>query len=176
MEMVFLIIDVISSIGKLEYELSPQIICESYCTFNNFSEFNYHSEIDPIIHTIKLVSSLELMNDEYEITDEIEELLKKKYWIDSDRDQLIIAEIIITEFPDNWRERMDTTWSYWLDEIDGDHSVIGLRADEILERDIYNQPFDNGSLYYINTIKIHDAFDSDNIVINLINYSFESIS
>ncbi|MFK4474915.1 hypothetical protein ABH897_004683 [Paenibacillus sp. RC73] len=167
-----MIIDLITSTGRLEYEVLPFVTCETYCEFNDFPEFHYNSDIDPIVHNIKLVVSLEVINDEYEITDEIEELLKKKYWVDEDRDQLIIAKMTITEFPNTWRERMDVTWSYWLDVIDGDHLVIGSRADEISERELYDNPFDNGSLYYIKDIAVHDSFDNDDIEIDLIRYTF----
>ncbi|WP_348620183.1 hypothetical protein [Paenibacillus polymyxa] len=117
---------------------------------------------------------MEVINDEYEITGEIEELLKKKYWVDEDRNQLIIAKMTITEFPNTWREHMDVTWSYWLDAIDGDHLVIGSRADEILKRELYDNPFDNGSLYYIKDIVVHDSFGNDDIETDLIRYTFRN--
>lgn len=167
-----MIIDLLTSTGRLEYEVLPSVTYETYCEFIDFPEVDYNSDIDPIVHTIKLVVPLEVINDEYEITDEIEELLKEKYWIDEDRDQLIIAKMTMTEFPNTWRERMDVTWSYWLDAIDGDHLVIGSRADEISERELYDNPFDNGSLYYIKDIAIHDSFYNDDIEIDLIRYTF----
>ncbi|BFH61909.1 hypothetical protein [Paenibacillus azoreducens] len=167
-----MLIDLITLAGRLEYEVLPSVTYETYCEFIDFPEVDYNSDIDPIVHTIKLVVSLEVLNDEYEITDEIEELLKKKYWVDEDRDQLIIAKMTMTEFPNTWRERMDVTWSYWLDAIDGDHFVIGSRADEISERELYDNPFDNGSLYYIKDIAVHDSFDNDAIEIDLIRYTF----
>lgn len=169
-----MLIDLMTSTGRLEYEVLPSVTCETYCEFNDFPEFHYNSDIDPIIHTIKLVVSLEVINDEYEITGEIEELLKKKYWVDEDRNQLIVAKMTITEFPNTWREHMDVTWSYWLDAIDGDHLVIGSRADEISERELYDNPFDNGSLYYIKGAAVHGSFDNDDIETDLIRYTFRN--
>lgn len=169
-----LIIDLITSTGRAEYEVLPSVTYETYCEFIDFPEVDYNSDIAPIVHTIKLVASLELMHGEYEITDEIEELLKKKYWVDEDRDQLIIARMTMTEFPNTWREHMDVTWSYWLDAIDGDHLVIGSRADELTERELYGNPFENGSLYYIQNIVVHDSFNIDDLEIDLIRYTFKN--
>ncbi|MDT8976444.1 hypothetical protein RQP50_09345 [Paenibacillus sp. chi10] len=167
-------IDLLTSNGRREYEVLPSVAYETYCEHIDFPEVDFNSDIDPIVHTIKLVSNLELIIDKYEITDEIEEQLKKKYWIDENRDQLIIAKMTMTEFPNAWRERMDVSWFYWLDAIDGDHMVIGSRADEIIDRELYDTPFDNGSLYYIGDITIHDSFDYDDIEIDLIRYTFRN--
>ncbi|MFB5270004.1 hypothetical protein ACE41H_24925 [Paenibacillus enshidis] len=55
---------------------------------------------------------------------------------------------------------MDATWSYWLDAVDGDHLIVGSRADEILDRELYDDPFDNGSLSYPSFIASKETTNS----------------
>ncbi len=43
-----MLIDLMTSTGRLEYEVLPSVTCETYCEFNDFPEFHYNSDIDPI--------------------------------------------------------------------------------------------------------------------------------
>lgn len=169
-----LIIDLSTSSKKMNIEVFPTVKYETHCELFDFPEADYNSDMLPISHIVKLVTSLEMLNDEYGITEEIEDILRERYWIDEDENQLIIAKMAMTEFPNSWRERMEVTWSYWLDAIDGDHLVVGSRADEIMDRDLYGNPFDNGSLYYIYDVDVHGSFKNKDIEINLLRYTFSN--
>ncbi len=169
-----MIINLLTPDGSLKIDLLPSVIHKTHCELLDFPEVKLDSDVYPIIHSITLVSSLEIIRDEYRNTEQIEELLKEKYWVDEEMDQLVIAKMTITEFPDLWRDQMNVTWSYWLDTVDGDHMVIGLRADEILERELYDAPFIDGSLYYIKDIALHNSFSNKDIEMNLLRYTFRN--
>ncbi|MEN1985660.1 hypothetical protein [Paenibacillus hubeiensis] len=169
-----MIINLSTTDGNLEIELSPSVIHKTYNEQIDFPEIEFNSDVSPIIHSIRLISSLEFILDENRNTERLEELLKENYWIDEEKDHLVIAEMIISEFPELWRDRMDVNWSYWLDAVDGDHMVVGLRADEIIERDLYDMPFDGGSLYYIKNFTVHNSFSNQDIEKNLLRYTFEN--
>lgn len=167
-----MIIDLSTSSKKLNIEVFPTVKYETHCELFDFPNADYNSDMMPIFHIVKLVTSLEIINDEFGVTEEIEDILKERYWVDEEEDQIIIAKMTMTEFPNSWRERMEVTWSYWLDAIDGDHLVVGSRADEIIDRELYDNPFDNGSLYYIQDVAVHDSFKNSEIEINLLRYTF----
>ncbi|MBW7475690.1 GNAT family N-acetyltransferase [Paenibacillus oenotherae] len=90
-------------------------------------------------------------------------------------DQIIIARLEITEFPDEWKEEMETSWHNWLDALDGDHAIVGARADQIVDEDIYEEDFYYGSLYYIWRLDVHPNFRGEEIGIKLINYTFKHL-
>jgi len=144
-----MIIELTTSSEIKKIKVLPSVMYQTYCESLEFPDIEYNSDMQPIIHEVELVVSLEVANDEYEISEEIEENLKKKYWIDKEKNHIIIGKMTMTEFLDSWRENMGASWSYWLDALDGDHLVVGSRADEIIKRDLYDDPFDFGSLFYI---------------------------
>lgn len=152
-------------------EIFPSVIHKSHCELSDFPQNDFNLDVDPIFHTLKLVVSLDLIKEEYEY---IEEELLEKYWIDKERNLLIIAKLRMTEFPNTWREIMGDSWSYWLDAVDGDHHVIGCRADEIIERELYDEPFDNGSLFYIQDLDVHESFKGEDLDVQLLRYTFQS--
>lgn len=167
-------IELLISGEKLKLELYPSVTCEMHCKFLDFPKVEYDPDMEPIVHIVKLVVSLDSLNDEYEITEAIEESLKEKFWIDEENDELIIAKMVMTQFPDSWRKRMKVSWSYWLDAVDGDHLVIGSRADEIIERGLYKNPFTNASLYYIQDLNVHEYFKGNDTDIHLLRYTFQN--
>ncbi|MBA4535362.1 hypothetical protein [Brevibacillus halotolerans] len=169
-----MIIEILTSSGKLIFETNPSVTCKTHCEFLDFPEVEYYSDMHSIVHIVKLVVSLELLNDEHEITEEIEKNLKERFWIDEENDQLIIAKMIITQFPDSWRKRMKASWSDWLDAVDADHLIIGSRADEIIERGLYRNPFANASLYYIQDLYVHEYFKGNDTDIHLLRYTFQN--
>ncbi|NGM84786.1 GNAT family N-acetyltransferase [Paenibacillus sp. 7124] len=156
-----------------EYEIYPFISYESQCNDLDFPEPSFDPSSSFIFHTVKLVASLDLLTDEYDNSEEIIQRLKESYAIDEDKNLIDIAELHITEFPNEWKDEIGPNWFYWLDAIDGDHAVVGSRADEILDRELYDDPFDFGSLYYIQTLKVHKAFRGEKLGLQLINYAFE---
>ena len=169
-----MIIVLSTSSKNLNIEVFPTVKYETHCELFGFPDADYNTDMMPIFHIVKLVASLDTINDESEVTEEVEDILKECYWIDEEENQLVLAKMTMTEFPNSWREQMEVTWSYWLDAIDGDHLVVGSRADEILDRDLYDNPFDNGSLYYIHDLDVHDSFKNNGIEINLIRYTFSN--
>ncbi|SFF32857.1 hypothetical protein SAMN04487969_12653 [Paenibacillus algorifonticola] len=146
-------------------------------TFNEYleyPEFEENYDFSPIRHGIKLVASLDMILDETKEQD-IEEKLKAEYYLDDESNELVIAKISITEFPAEWKENMEDSWFMWLDTLDGDHCVIGSRADEIEEQDLYDDPFSFGSLFYIERIDVHPKFRGQHTGINLIQYTFKHL-
>ncbi|KQO18306.1 hypothetical protein ASF12_06695 [Paenibacillus sp. Leaf72] len=63
----------------------------------------------------------------------------------------------------------------WLDTLDEDHCIIGNRADQIEEHDLYNDPFSFGSLFYIRRVDVHPKFRGQHTGINLIQYTFKNL-
>lgn len=159
---------------KLKIELSPSVIYSSQCTLFDFPEVDFNTDMMPIYHSIEVSSSLELISEQYNLTEALENQLAEKYWINQEDDTIILAKLVITEFPNEWKEQMDVSWGYWLDALDGDHAVIGSRADEILEREIYDEPFEFGSLFYVQDLKIHSDFYSSKLAVDLLKYTFEN--
>lgn len=165
-------IEFIDSDGLVTYEINPTVSYESFCNFMDFPEPSFEPEMSVISHRVRIVCSLELFYDEYEVTAEIEKQLHQKYKIDSSLNMIEIAELEITEFPNEWKDRMKFAWGYWLDALDGDHAVIGTRADEIEERNLYDNPLELGDLFYIRTLLVHPRFRGNKLGIRLIQYTF----
>ncbi|MRN56744.1 hypothetical protein [Paenibacillus monticola] len=161
---------------KVKVELSPSVEYSSNCTLMDFPDVNFSSAMGPIYHTIKVISSLDLIREEYELTETVDEQFSEKYWINKEEDKIILAKLVITEFPNEWKEQIDESWAYWLDALDGDHAVIGSRADEILERGIYDDDlFEFGSLFYVKDLEIHHEFNSSKFAIDLLRFTFGNL-
>ncbi|AWP28109.1 GNAT family N-acetyltransferase [Paenibacillus sp. Cedars] len=156
--------------GLMKIEISPQVKLVTYGRLFEFPEIKL-DEYTPIYHSIKLVYPLDLIELEYSLTEEIENQIKAKYYVEDN--QIIIASLNITEFPDDWKEEMETSWFNWLDVLDGDHAIIGARADQIVDEDVYNEHFHFGSLYYIQRLDVHPNFRGEEIGIKLINHTFK---
>lgn len=161
--------------GPVRYFFDPSVSYTSCCNIMDFPEVDFNSDVEPIFHMVQLVTSLDLLRDEFELTEKTEAEIKNKYWVEDESDQIVIGKITITEFPNEWKEEMGVTWSYWLDALDGDHAVIGNRADEILRRNLYDDPFDFGSLFYIQQLKVHPIFRGEKIGLNLIRFTFKNL-
>lgn len=155
--------------GLMKIEILPQVTLSTYGRLFEFPEIKL-DEYTPIHHSIKLVYSLDLIELEYPLTEEIENQIKAKYYVEDN--QIIIASLDINEFPDDWKEEMGTSWFNWLDVLDGDHAIIGARADQIVDEDVYDEHFDFGSLYYIQRLDVHPNFRGEEIGIKLINHTF----
>ncbi|SEB10615.1 GNAT family N-acetyltransferase [Paenibacillus sp. 276b] len=156
--------------GVMQIEISPQVTLETYGRLFEFPEIKL-DEYTPIYHSIKLVYPLDLIESEYSLTEEVEKQIKAKYYVEDN--QIIIASLDITEFPDDWKEEMETSWFNWLDVLDGDHAIIGARADQIVDEDVYDEHFDFGSLYYIRRLDVHPNFRGEEIGRKLINHTFK---
>lgn len=166
-------IELFDSKEKVTYDIYPTISYESFCNYLSFPEPEFDPDLSMIVHELKIVASLELLRDENNFTQEIEDEIRTKYKIDEDSDLIEIAKVIITEFPNQWKEEMEVSWFYWLDALNGDHAVIGTRADEILNRELYDDPFDYGSLFYIQSLEVQPPFRGENLGIKLIQYGFK---
>lgn len=166
-------IEFIDSNQKIVYEVYPTISHESFCNYLDFPEPNFEPDLSMITHRIRIIASLDLFIEEYNVTEEIKDQLKQQYKLNEEENSIEIAKVTITEFPNEWKEHMEVTWFYWLDALDGDHAVIGSRADEILDRELYEDPFDLGSLFYVQSLKVHPLFRGNKLGIKLIEYAFK---
>ncbi|MDQ0170510.1 GNAT family N-acetyltransferase [Paenibacillus tundrae] len=153
-------------------EFSPQVVLNTCGRMFDFPEMSF-DECTPISHSVRLVYPLDLIDIELNgpLTEDIENQIKAKYYVEDN--QIIIASLDITEFPDEWRLEMGMSWFYWLDALDGDHAIVGERANQIVEEDIYEDHFDYGSLYYIQRVDVHPNFRGEKIGIKLINHAFK---
>lgn len=156
---------------KERIELSVSVSHESFSGFLDFPEVDFNNDCYPIHHTIKLLASTDMLREDLGSLN-IESELDAKYHYDKVSDELTIAKITISEFPSDWKEKMGDSWFMWLDALDGDHAVVGERADEIEENDLYDDPFLFGSLFYINRVDVHPLFRGNKTGINLIIYTF----
>ncbi|MFF2484608.1 GNAT family N-acetyltransferase [Paenibacillus sp. NPDC058071] len=154
----------------IKIDISPQVDLVTYGSLFEFPEITFN-EYSPISHSVKIVYPFESIELDYPLTEDIENQIKAKYHVEDD--QIIIARLEITEFPDEWKEEMETSWFEWLDALDGDHAIVGARADQIVNDDIYEEDFDFGSLYYIQRLDVHPNFRGEGIGIKLINHSFK---
>ncbi|WP_171716139.1 hypothetical protein [Paenibacillus phytohabitans] len=166
-------VEIENSNQRIKVDLYPTVEYEAGATFHDFPEMEFNADTGPIYHTIKVTSSLEMILEECKGDETLEKQISERYWIDKEEDKIIMAKMVITEFPNDWKERIDESWAYWLDALDGDHAVIGNRADEILERDLYDDPFDCGSLFYVQDLEIHPEYSSSGFTIDLLKYTFE---
>ncbi|MGG1519038.1 hypothetical protein ABE504_26745 [Paenibacillus oryzisoli] len=156
---------------KESIELSVSVSHESFSSFPDFPEIDFNYGCYPIHHTIKLLASTEILREELGYLN-LKSELEGKYHYDKSTDELIIAKISISEFPSEWKETMGDSWFMWLDALDGDHAVVGERADEIEENDLYDDPFLFGNLFYIDRVDVHPLFRANKTGINLIIYTF----
>jgi len=154
-------------------ELLTSISYASRCELINFPNVDIDADTSPIFHFVELVSSLSLLRDEYRFDENTEKTLQEKYLIDSERDQLVLAKLCITEFPDAWRQEIGESWFDWLDAIDADHAVIGARADQIENEDLFDDPFLFGSLFFIYRLDVHPSFRRNKTGIKLIQHTFK---
>ena len=51
--------------------------------------------------------------------------------------------------------------------------MVGCRADEIIERELYDDPFDMGSLFYIQDTEVHESIEQQDINLQLIQFTFQ---
>ncbi|BBI30721.1 hypothetical protein [Cohnella abietis] len=152
-------------------ELSTSVKYTSCSHFLDFPEVNFDSDCTPIHHTVKLMASAGLLREELNCLD-IESKLNGKYHYDKSSDEFIIAKLTISEFPSEWKELMEESWSMWLEALDGDHVSVGNRADEIEENELYDDPFLFGSLFYIKRVDVHPLFRGNRTGTSLIKYTF----
>jgi len=154
-------------------DVTPELIFKSRGTLYEFPHLDFNEDYQPICHTISVVVSMESIELECKLTDEGEKHIKTRYHFDDQEDQIVIARLEITEFPNEWKVEMDTSWFYWLDALDGDHAVIGNRADEIVHDDLYENAFQGGSLYYLERLDVHPDFRGNKLGLKLIQHTFK---
>ncbi|MFE6795361.1 GNAT family N-acetyltransferase [Paenibacillus chitinolyticus] len=159
-----------SETGLIKIDISPNVKLDTYGGMFGFPEIMFN-ECTPISHSVKIIYPLDFIELDCPLTDEIENQIKAKYHVEDD--QIIIASLDVTEFPGEWKEEMETSWYNWLDALDGDHAIVGARADQIVDEDIYEEVFDFGSLYYIQRLDVHPNFRGEEIGIKLINHTFK---
>ncbi|WP_260871281.1 N-acetyltransferase [Paenibacillus sp. Y412MC10] len=157
----------------LKIDVSPKMVYESNGTLYEFPHSEFNEEYQPIYHTISVVVSMEQIDMECTLTQEVENQLKEKYYLEENEDQLVVARLEITEFPNEWKEEMGDSWFNWLDALDGDYAVIGERADRIVNEDIYGEAFEYGSLYYIQRLDVHPEFRGQEVGLKLIQHTFK---
>ncbi|WP_260870913.1 GNAT family N-acetyltransferase [Paenibacillus xylanexedens] len=99
--------------------------------------------------------------------------MKEKYYFEKNEDQIVVARLEVTEFPNEWKEEMRGSWFCWLDVLDGDYAVIGERADRIVNEDIYGEVLEYGNLYYIQRLDVHPEFRGQEVGLKLIQHTFK---
>lgn len=99
----------------------------------------------------------------------------ENYWVDEYQKKLMIAKLDISEFRSEWKERIGGTWFDWLDSVDGEHSIIGVRADEIVQTKKYPNSLDQGSLFYIQNLIVHPLFRGNKLGAHLIKHSIQNL-
>lgn len=99
----------------------------------------------------------------------------ENYWVDEYQKKLMIAKLDISEFRSEWKEKIGGTWFDWLDSVDGEHSIIGVRADEIVQTNKYPNSLDHGSLFYIQNLIVHPLFRGNKLGAHLIKHSIQNL-
>ncbi|SHN73287.1 hypothetical protein SAMN04487896_3180 [Paenibacillus sp. ov031] len=157
----------------LKIDVSPKMVYETTGTLYEFPHSEFNEDYPPIYHTISVVVSMEQIDMECTLTQELENQLKEKYYFEENEDQIVVARLEITEFPNEWKEEMGDSWFCWLDALDGDYALIGERADTIVNQDIYGEAFEYGSLYYIQRLDVHPEFSGQEVGLKLIQHTFK---
>ncbi|MFD2170885.1 hypothetical protein [Tumebacillus lipolyticus] len=158
------------SVNKLIDSELDLIVTYHLSCFHDFPTVDYDTDTMPISHTVQLESDYEFLQDKLGISDE-----DKNNFTSKSIENVILAELTITEFPSEWKEEIGESWFCWLDALDGDHAVIGSRADQIEEEELYDDPFLVGSLFYVSRLDVHPFLRGREIGIKLIQYSFRNL-
>lgn len=130
-----------------------RLVSSSTVEWTSSSKLGFHedectAETQPIFHTIQMIT---------------------------DETQVVIAKLLISEYPKEWKERLKLSWSVWLEALDAEHAAIGSRADEIVNNNPKEDPFGKGSLFYIQHLTVHPAFRGEKIGVKLLSYTFKNI-
>jgi GNAT superfamily N-acetyltransferase len=160
---------------SLTIQVNPYVSNSSWSEFIDFPKVDFNIDTSPIVHTTELTIPFEKISVEMELTEEIEAEIRKNYYVENVEHDLkiVVARLRITEFPTEWKERIGVSWMEWLDAYDGDHLVVGERAEN---KDTYDDSLLFGSLFYIERVDVHPKFRGHKLGMDLISHSLWYLS
>jgi GNAT superfamily N-acetyltransferase len=159
---------------SLTMQVNPYVSNSSWSEFIDFPEVELNIDTGPIVHTSELTIPIEKLSLEMKFTDENEKEIMNNYYVEKNHGmKIVVARLRITEFPTEWKERIGVSWLEWLDAYDGDHLVVGERAEEKYWDD---DSLLFGSLFYIERVDVHPKFRGEKLGLDLISHSLWYLS
>lgn len=162
-----------STLNPIFATITPYIQYESHGFFS-FQSHHFNSDTLPIFHHLQLMINRDEIDKKLLLEDELNRW-DLKNGVDEDQRKRMIAKLDISEFRSEWKDKIGGSWFDWLDSVDGEHSIIGLRADEIERQNRYPHSLDQGSLFYIQNLVVHPAFRGNKLGAHLLKHSFQNL-
>jgi len=162
--------------GDCTFEVIPTIEHSTYSNYPGFIQYEMNCDLGWIEHNItlelawsalsKLVPNLSLA-----------EVKRLGYLVKEEAEpKIIVAEILVKEYPVRWRQQLGLSWSSWLARFDEDSAAVGIRADEIVNDPRNLHALTSGSLYLLDRLDVHPLFRGQHIGLHLCRFTLKILA